>query len=670
LRIIVAYNCRLKAREPQAQNPAVSRRVKIASLILALGLVTIYASHFNSEFHLDDIHTTVQNPWIRDLHNLPRFFTDTDTSGVLAANRVFRPLLTTSLAVDYWLGGGLKPVFFHASNLFWFLVLLTLFFLLCRKIFQKIWPGEAGDWIALFVVALYGLHPAIADTVSYVIQRSEIYSTAGVVAGLVMYIYLPRQRRYCLYLIPVILGILTKPPALVFPILLFLYLWLLEEETRKTALVRSVPAIVTTVAFGILTSLMTPRGFSPGASSGYGYRITQPAVTLGYFRTFFIPTGLTADTDRAAYSSLLQDDAIAGFVFLLALLYVALYTSRRRETRPIAFGVLWFLVALLPTAIFPLAEVENDHRMFFPFVGLTVAVCSAGALWLARKPVWKTIVIPVCGLALAGFAYGSWQRADVWQTEESLWRDVTIKSPRNGRGLMNYGLTLMARGDYHGALYYFQRALTFTPNYSYLEINLGIAYAGLNNKVEAERHFLRGIQLAPGDASAQYFYARWLKDSARFAEAATALRAAIGWNPSYADAYYLLMQLYANQFDATNLHETASQMLALFPSDQTAADWLARSSNLKPTPEAYLENSLAYYRAGDYANCIEVARKALELRPTYAAAWNNIGAAYNAMQQWAEGVHAEQEAVRLDPNFQLAKNNLAWAQQQLAAQHK
>ena len=47
---------------------------------------------------------------------------------------------------------------------------------------------------------------------------------------------------------------------------------------------------------------------------------------------------------------------------------------RRRETWPVAFGILWFFLALLPTSsIVPLAEVLNDHRMYFPFVGLTLA---------------------------------------------------------------------------------------------------------------------------------------------------------------------------------------------------------------------------------------------------------------------------------------------------------
>jgi hypothetical protein len=54
-----------------------------------------------------------------------------------------------------------------------------------------------------------------------------------------------------------------------------------------------------------------------------------------------------------------------------------------------------------------------------------------------------------------------------------------------------------------------------------------------------------------------------LKDNARFAEAAALLRSAIVGNPSYTDAYYLLMQLYADQLDASNLRDIASRMLTL-----------------------------------------------------------------------------------------------------------
>ncbi len=69
------------------------------------------------------------------------------------------------------------------------------------------------------------------------------------------------------------------------------------------------------------------------------------------------------------------------------------------------------------------------------------------------------------------YALGTWKRNQVWRNEESLFYDVTIKSPENGRGLMNYGLTQMEKGDTKKALDYFARATAFTPNYPILEVN-------------------------------------------------------------------------------------------------------------------------------------------------------------------------------------------------------
>src|ERR1019366_1312425 len=435
----------------------------------------------------------------------------------------------------------------HLSTFCWFLVLLALMFALFRKIFDRARPYSQNMWVAAFATALFGVHPAVAETVNYIIQRADLYSTLGVVASLVVWIYFPGARKYGLYLAPLTAGVLSKPPAMIFPVILFLYIWFFEEANPTAALRRSVPSILAVAGLAWLTAAMTPATFSPGAVSGHGYRITQPIVIFRYFRTFFLPTGLTADTDRVPFNSIFDADALAGFVFLAVLIGIAVRTARRRETKPIAFGLCWFLLAVLPTSLFPLAEVENDHRMFFPFVGLTLSASWAMARWLNRRSVRREIPAAACALVLLLFGAAAWQRNRVWQTGESLWYDVTLKSPRNGRGLMNYGLTQMAKGDPVRALDYLQRALVYTPNYYILEVNLGVANGALHNDADAERHFARAIQLQPGEAASHYYYAVWLRGKGRVGEAVQHLNFTIAHNPSYVDASHLLMELYAQQ---------------------------------------------------------------------------------------------------------------------------
>jgi tetratricopeptide (TPR) repeat protein len=92
-----------------------------------------------------------------------------------------------------------------------------------------------------------------------------------------------------------------------------------------------------------------------------------------------------------------------------------------------------------------------------------------------------------------------------------------------------------------------------------------------------------------------------------------------------------------------------------------AAQAPATESQPAPSAESYFDQSLHDYQVGRFADSIEKARKALARRWNYPAAWNNIAASYNAMGLWEDGIRAAQEALGLQPDFELAQNNLAWA---------
>ncbi|HYM25739.1 MAG TPA: hypothetical protein VEU08_21125, partial [Vicinamibacterales bacterium] len=431
-----------------------SRFASSAAAALVL-VVAAYANHFHNDFHFDDDHTIQNNAFVRDVRNIPRFFVDASTFSTLPTHQSYRPLVTATAAVDYRIGGGLNPVVFHATNFTLFLTQCVLMLVLYTKVMDLSRPDPSNRWVALFAAALYGVHPANAETVNYVIARSEILSTLGVVAAFVLFTTqsggpapparASRSRSLGLYLVPAAAAMLAKEQAAMFAPLLFVYVVLFED--RRAAIRKTWPAFVVCGVLGVLGQRMAPS-FVAGGSSRWRYLLTQPFVVLHYVGTFFLPISLSADSDWMPLPNPLDYRVIVGTLGIVAMLAAARAASRQRETRPIAFGLWWFLLALVPTSsVIPLAEVLNDHRMYFPFVGLTLAVVWSAALVLST--VRARAAATVFAIAILGaMAYGTHERNIVWRTEESLWLDVTRKSPDNGRGLMTYGVIRMSEGDY------------------------------------------------------------------------------------------------------------------------------------------------------------------------------------------------------------------------------
>jgi protein O-mannosyl-transferase len=522
------------------------RAARAAGLAVVLAAATAaYSDHWHNGFHFDDSHSITDNPAVHSLDNLPSFFSDAKTSSVLPSNRTYRPLTTASLALD-WAAGRGCPENFQITTFVLYLIGLAALFVLFRGMLGSVTFALAG-------VAVFGLHPAAADTVNYIVQRADLLAAFGVVAGLA--IRARRGGRFGLYLVPPALGMLAKPTALVWPVLLALYLCLFEsqEEPRplRWALRRTLPAALVTGALAILDFAMIPKSWVAGSATPGMYLLMQPYCALRYFGAFILPAHLSADSDLAPFRTVWQPEIWLGFAFVALLAGWAAMLARSHGGRPAAFGLAWFLICMLPVSATPLAELENTHRMFMPFMGLALAAAAMvrDLIRHARQgyyPMqWSPGVACIAGAVLFVLALegtGTWRRNQVWATEATLWRDVTEQSPHNGRGLMNYGLTEMAAGRLDSALSLFERAHSFTPNYALLEINTGIVLGALGRPAPAWQHFQRAIALAPEDYRCHYYLGRWLLGLSRPASplAIAELRTAERLNPAWTDSAALL----------------------------------------------------------------------------------------------------------------------------------
>lgn len=573
-------------------------RLGAAGLLI---LLAAYSNFFRNDFHFDDAHVIVENAAIRSLEHWPRFFTDAHTFSSLPQNATYRPLVTLTYALDYAIGGELDPVPFHITQL----VLLIAVALLLGAIAMKLF---GSGWMAVAAATLFAVHTANTETMNFLSSRSELLSAIGFLLALYLFASHATARRYHLYLIPLLIGALAKAPVVIFAAVVVAWVRIVEQRSWRDAVKDALPSLIAGVIALVLLNRMNAPEWTSGGGSAYHYAITQPFVWLHYARLAILPVGLTADTDMKPFAHWYETEAIAGYVFV-ALLVLAIV---KLKDAPVRFGLAFFAITLLPTSLFPLAEVANEHRLFFPLMGFAIAAVSA--LWRYR------FVVPV---AIVLLAIGTHERNKVWATEETLWKDVTEKSPNNGRAWMNYGLTQMEQGRLAEAKALFERAALLNPNYSTLEINRGVVHAALGDAITAERHFRRALELST-DRSSHFYYARFLVQRGRIDEARPHLETAARMAPSWTEPRRLL--------------ETLSRECASYD-------------------ECYLRG-LAATNANRHAEAIALYRRAIVFRE-HPDAWNNLGWSLQQLGRIEEARRAYEQTLKLDPAYERAINNLA-----------
>ncbi len=644
-----------------------SKKLLTLTVTLTVVLTAVYWNHFDNGFYFDDIHTIVNNEYIRSLEHIPEFFTNIETFGTMPTNRGYRPMVTLLNAIDYRLAGNqLNSIYFHLSIYFWYLVQGILMYILFLNIFKWSIPNRDFRIVSLFSVMFYMFHTANAETINYIIARSDSFSTVCIVGCLVLYQNLESRKRL-LYLIPFIIGMLTKEVTLMLVPIIILYNLLFEEEStlhdfRSSSILKkgirgvvaAIPMIV--VGFGLILFNLGYMNNSNKLDTGIAhprldYFTSQFVVVAHYISNFILPLDLSADPDFKVTSDIFTTKKTFSFLIIALLHGIALYCTSKRKYIPITFGILWFFISLVPTStIHPLTQVSNDHRTFLPYLGLCLSTGWAVYLLYTRtvnETIRKTILLG-CLLVLIGHSYGIHQRNEVWDSGEKLWYDVTVKSPENGRGLMNYGLIKMRNGQYEEAEAYFSKAIEILPYWTYTNINMAILKDAIGNKSESTKYFKLALKYGRDNPEPYYWYAKSaIKHGDNF-KALRLLEDGHRISPKHASINQLREKL---------------RLQGVTPEEKlrTQIELVQKA----PTVDNYINLSLTQYNQKDYKGCIATCLKALELNPNSATAYNNICSAYNAMKQWKKASEACEKAVAINPNFERAKNNLKWAKSKL-----
>lgn len=586
------------------------------ALILACGLA-VFANSLDNSFHYDDGHSLRDNPHIRSLANIPRFFVDPGTFSAMPEARMYRPLLLTTYALNYALGG--EAVWgYHLVNLSLHLANAWMVWLLaCRLLGQG-----PGAWLACLV---FLLHPVVAEPVNYISSRSALLAALGYLLGMgwVMRGVEAGARSRHLWGVGLCYAaaLSSKEIAFTLPLLAALYVWLWSP--RLSALPTGpagrpwrllAPPVALSALYLLGTRAIVGKAMLTPVRPLDSQWATQVKAMIYYLWTAVAPVRLSVEPQFSAADGWWNGSVLLAGALLLSAAAVALW----RGNRLALFCTAWFWATLLPAALVPLNVLVNENRLYLPLVG---AALGLGAL------------LPRCGAALRRgwplllviLALLSIQRNTIWQDEETLWADAVDKGPRMPRAHVNLGKALLEAGHYERAIQASRRALEIEPQLERAHYNIGTAYLHLGRFEEAIASYRRALEIQPGLVEAHNNLGNAYLEQGRAGEAIRAYREALAIQP-HSSLHHNLGKAFLQQGQVDSAAAAFRRALELDPENQESHKGLAKAYRARPQ------------------EALGALQEALRRWPEEPVFWVLLGDTYLALGQEAEARRAYSRA--------------------------
>ena len=538
----------------------------------------------------------------------------------------YHPLTILSYALEYG-AARLDPYIYHRDN-------LLLHIGVCLCVYWWVWLLAKKRLAAGIAALLFGLHPMHMESVAWIAARKDVLYGLFYVLSCICYIYYLRagvakkKWLYALAFLAFVCSILSKPTAVVLPLVLLLTdyfegrkLWPgsadhlgIPEAYRQFSVsvyLEKLPFFAVSLAAGI-KSLIDQHNFKALDTMDVHFNAVE-RLSLGayalitYLWKAIVPVGLSN-----FYPYPLQVHGglpVAYYVFpLLVAGLVFVFAKFGRGNSTLIFSGLFFLIniILLLQFIQVGGAIIAERYSYIPYLGLFFGA-GIGVQYLYESERFKNLgkpAVAVTGLYLCILGWQSNERCTVWYDAVSLWRDEVVKHPDVPQAFNNLGFEYFTRGNnapdpkvrnvyFDSASMLLQEAIRLQPNFANPYISLGEVFrtrqdfpaakqlyykaVSLNNSDETQNAYLglaiiyciTGQQMATHGMNGQTMY-----DSAHFC-----FHAAIEQHPFFPEAH----GNYGNFFDMMGQFDSAAReyTLAIDQNPDMYAPYLNRARLLQ-----------------------------------------------------------------------------------------
>jgi Flp pilus assembly protein TadD len=583
---------------PQMKHERPGTGLAILAILLVVLTFATYAPVLRGDFTWDDDVLISDNPIIKDEAGLRRFWFTTETAD-------YYPI-TGSLWWLEWRAWGNSATGYHVANVLLHAVNAVLVWMVLRHL--KI----PGAWLAAL---MFAIHPVNVATAAWISEQKNTLSMLFAATAALLYLRFcdkGRWRWYGFSLAAFLLALLSKSAVVMLPVVLLGCIWWTRGRVRWRDVWCSVPFFVVSLVLGLVTVWFQYHRAMHGMmirNASFLVRLAAAGwVPWFYLYKALLPLNLTVIYPKWQVDASHWVSYAPGA--LLVVCFLVFWRKRRTWGRPLLFGLGYFVVTLFPVMGFFNQSFHNfslvaDHWQYYSIVGVIALAVAAGNEAFRRigrqsrqlRTIAAVAVVTVMGVA-------TWQRCNVYASDERLWRDNVAKNPRAWLAWLNLGLNREWAGHPDDAVGYFEQALRINPDDADTHSSLGLALLQLGRTQEAIPHLERALRINPDDADAHNSLALALLQLGRSQEAIPHLEHALRIDPDYTDAHVNLGNALFQEGRVSEAFSHYQQALRLNPNSPLAHDNLG----------------VTFEKLGRVPEAIEQYQQALKLNPDLTAA--------------------------------------------------
>jgi len=447
----------------------------------------------------------------------------------------YHPITMFSLAVNYIISGD-EPFAYHLTNLILHL-LNTLF------VFWLLYEMTKRNIVIAFIAALiFGIHPMHVESVAWVSERKDLLYTLFFLPALLSFIRYIKTKQagfYALTLILFTLSLLSKPAAVIFPIVLFAFDWWYRRNWTMQLVIEKIPFLIFAFIIGLYTIHIQNDLEAISDIERYSFinRILFAFYGFNlYLFKFFIPYPCLP-----FYAHPIVEKGLPVIYWLSPLITMGILAAVFkfwRRSKVMLFGLLFYTLNLL--LVLQLVTVGGavaaERYTYVPYIGLALILAYWWKKWNTQFHSRQNLLKGGLALWLFLLAANTFQYSQVWKNGETLWSYQVEQKPTSAKGLINKGVYFIEgfkknradRSLIDKALQNFNEALKHHPNdINALNERAGVyfelqdiegGFKDINKLIQLDPSFERAYlnrailySITQDHASAKKDYTRYLK---------------------------------------------------------------------------------------------------------------------------------------------------------------